>query len=147
PQHGRRGLPPGTRAVVDRRGRSRPPPPRRSRQRRQPPRPGLHQGPEPMKGIRGAFSLIEILVAVAILAVLAGMTFLTTGHQQRGAVVRQEAAILAATLRRARGLALAHRATYAVVFNLQNAPGSSGAVLNTRSGGHWSRLLGPKPSG
>src|SRR5690606_22258568 len=98
-------------------------------------------------GIRGAFSLIEILVAVAILAVLAGMTFLTTGHQQRGAVVRQEAEILAATLRRARGLALAHRATYAVVFNLQNAPGSSGAVLNNRSGGHWYRLLGPKPSG
>jgi len=34
--------------------------------------------------------------------------------------------------------------SFAVVFNIENAPGSSGKILNNRSGGHWYRVLGPK---
>ena len=95
---------------------------------------------------RCGFSLIEILVVVAILALLMGITFLSTGRQQRGAQVRQQAELLTATLCRARALAMANQAIYAVVFNIQNAPGSSGEVLNNRSGGHWYRIIGPTPT-
>jgi prepilin-type N-terminal cleavage/methylation domain-containing protein len=96
-------------------------------------------------GDRG-FSLVEILVAITIVALLLGVTFVSTGRQQRGAQVHQEAELLAATLRQARSMAMANRAMYAVVFNIQNQPGSSGAVLNNRSGGHWYRILGPAQS-
>jgi hypothetical protein len=44
-------------------------------------------------------------------------------------------------------MAMDHRSVYGVSFNIQNAPGSSGAVLNNRSGGHWYRVLGPHDPG
>lgn len=97
-------------------------------------------------GTRWAFSLIEILAVIAILTTLLGLTFLSTGKQQRGAQVQQQAELLAASLRRARSLAMSNQAVYGVVFHIQNQPGSSGAVLNNRSGGHWYRIIGPAPT-
>lgn len=90
--------------------------------------------------------MIELVVSIGIIAMLLGMTFMLTGRQQRGAQVRREAELLAGTLRQARNMAMSNRAIYAVVFHIQNAPGSSGAVLNNRSGGHFYRILGPVPS-
>lgn len=90
-----------------------------------------------------AFTLIELLVVLAILSLLFGLIFMSTRTQQQGAQVRQQAELLASTLRQARNMAMAERAVYAVVFNIENQPGSSGAVLNNRSGGHWYRILGP----
>lgn len=95
--------------------------------------------------VQAAFTIVELLVVIAIFVLLAGFVFLTSGKQQRGAQVQQQAEKLAATLRQVRRLAMGTQAMHAVVFNIQNEPGSSGAVLNNRSGGHWYRVLGPCP--
>ena len=91
------------------------------------------------------FSLLELLVVIGILSLVTGMIFAGTGKERTGAAVRHQAELLEATCIKARNLAMSRRAMFAVVFNIQNAPGSTGAVLNNRSGGHWYRILGPAP--
>jgi hypothetical protein len=83
-------------------------------------------------------------VVIAILATLAGMmTYDFAKPDVRRQSVRLAAEELAATFRKARVLAMERKSVHAVVFHIQNKPGSSGIVLNNRSGGHWYRILGP----
>jgi prepilin-type N-terminal cleavage/methylation domain-containing protein len=100
-----------------------------------------------MGPVRRAFSLIELLVVILILAILLGVAVAVPWREERGALVSSSADELAAVLRTTRTLAMEKRALYAVVFNIQNAPGTSGLVLNNRSGGHWYRVLGPTSDG
>lgn len=93
--------------------------------------------------MKSGFTLIELVVALAIIAALLAMTVQSTRGDQREALVRGAAEEFAATCRTVRQQALTTRQPFAIVFNIQNAPGSSGAVLNNRSGGHWYRVLGP----
>ncbi len=89
------------------------------------------------------FTLVELLVVIAILAISLGMVaFLSTGDK-RDAAVSSSAQELAATLRAARAMAMDKRCICAVAFNIQNAPGTSGLVLNNHGGGHWYRMIGP----
>ncbi len=93
---------------------------------------------------RLGFSLIELLVVIGIIALLMGMVsydFAKTDVRRQA--VKAAADELAATCRRARALAMERKTVHAVVFHIQNKPGSSGLVLNNRSGGHWYRILGP----
>lgn len=93
---------------------------------------------------RSGFSLVELIVVLAIVALVFGM--MGSSYAQKDAkaqAVKAAADELAATLRQARQLALERKAVHAVVFNIQNQPGSNGRVLNNRSGGHWYRILGP----
>lgn len=92
---------------------------------------------------RYGFTLIEILVVLLILSIVAGMALSLGRGDRREAEVRAAAEELAGVLRKARGRAMASHMAVAIVFNIANAPGSSGKVLNNRSGGHWYRLLGP----
>jgi len=89
------------------------------------------------------FTLVEMLVVVGILALLMGISFAIPLHEEREGQVRAAAEELASVLRETRTRAMRTNRTYAVVFNIENAPGSSGKTLNNRSGGHWYRVLGP----
>ena len=90
-----------------------------------------------------AFTLIELLVVITIIATALGMVGVMMSRTNADASVRSAAEALAGVLREARTLAMVNQAPYGVVFNIQNAPGSSGRVLNNRSGGHWYRIIGP----
>jgi prepilin-type N-terminal cleavage/methylation domain-containing protein len=92
---------------------------------------------------RLAFTLIELLVVITILVILMALIGRVTLRDQRGAQVRGAAEELVSVLRRTRHRAISERRMYGVSFNIQNEPGSSGAVLNNRSGGHWYRVIGP----
>jgi len=92
---------------------------------------------------RQAFTLIELLVVMAILGIILGIAFAATGRQQRQSQVRAAAEELAAVLSRTRHQAMSRGVALGVAFNIENAPGSSGKVLNNRSGGHWYRVIGP----
>lgn len=91
---------------------------------------------------RSGFTVLELLVVIAIIAFAAGMITFLPKADRRSAVVKAAAEELAATLRQARSIAVDQRATCAVAFNIQNAPGTSGRVLNNHSGGHWYRIIG-----
>ncbi len=93
--------------------------------------------------MKAAFTLVELVVVMAVIAALLAMTVQSTRGDRREAEVRGAAEEFAATCRTVRQQALTTRQSFAIVFNIQNAPGSSGAVLNNRSGGHWYRVLGP----
>ncbi len=95
---------------------------------------------------RRAFTLIELLVVIAIIAVVGGMIFIGTARDRRGVQVRAAADQLAAVLRQTRAMAMQRKATFGVAFNLANARGSSGRVLNNNDGGHWYRVIGPSRS-
>lgn len=93
--------------------------------------------------MRRAFTLVELMAVLAILACLLAVVFVLNGTDRRDAQVRTAAEQLAAVLARARSLAITGQATYGVAFNIRNAAGSSGEVLNNRDGGHWYRIIGP----
>ncbi|MBN8524249.1 MAG: type II secretion system protein [Planctomycetes bacterium] len=97
--------------------------------------------------MRRAFTLIELLLVISLVAVAAAMVLHVPGRGSSEVQVRSAAVELAGTLRQVREQAIRRRAIFAVSFNIQNAPGSSGLVLNNRSGGHWYRILGPDPFG
>ncbi len=89
------------------------------------------------------FSLIELLVVLLIVALLCSIAFTLPSGTDRGLQVLSAAEELAAVLRETRSRAIRNNRTYAVAFNIQNEPGSSGRILNNRSGGHWYRVIGP----
>jgi len=86
------------------------------------------------------------MVVVLIIAMACSMIVFMPRGDQRRANVEAAANELAETMRLAHNLALDRRAIYALVFNIQNQPGTSGMVLNNWSGGHWYQILGPDDS-
>jgi type II secretory pathway pseudopilin PulG len=93
---------------------------------------------------QASFTLFELLVVIAVLAIIMGMTFTLLGPRMiRSNNIRSSAEQLASVLRLARQMAMDHKGVYGVAFNIQNAPGSTGQVLNNRSGGHWYQIIGP----
>ncbi len=103
---------------------------------------GTRQRPAP--GARAGFTLVEMLLVLLIISLVLGMVESLLGPRAiRGAQVRDAAMQLASVLRQARQLAMDHHGFYGVSFNIENAPGSSGSILNNRSGGHWYRIIGP----
>lgn len=96
--------------------------------------------------LRSAFTLIELLLVFSLIALIAGMMMAGLGAKQAGVQVRPAAEELAGVLRRARSLTISTMRPHAVVFNIANAGGSSGRILNNLEGGHWYRLLGPLQS-
>jgi prepilin-type N-terminal cleavage/methylation domain-containing protein len=91
-----------------------------------------------------AFTLVELLVVLSIMAILMGMVMTSQGRLGREAQVAAAARRFAGVCAQARAQAMADNAPYAIAINIQNQPGSSGRVLNNRSGGHWYRLAGPR---
>lgn len=96
-----------------------------------------------MPTLRRGFTLVEMLVVLAVIAIAAGIALSIPEADKRRTAVQAAARELAGYLRSAHAMAVRNRAGYAVVFNIANAAGSSGAVLNNWDGGHWYRLLGP----
>lgn len=91
------------------------------------------------------FTLVEVIVVLAILVTLMSLVAGSFPRSDlRHQAVKSAAEELAATCRQARAMAVGRATTTAVVFHIENSPGSSGRVLNNRSGGHWYRLLGPR---
>ncbi len=90
------------------------------------------------------FTLIEMLIVLLIIVVMLGFVMAIPTAERREEEVRGAAEELAAVLRETRTRAMRKNTPYGVVFNIQNAPGSSGRILNNRSGGHWYRLIGPR---
>lgn len=92
---------------------------------------------------RAGFTLIEILVVLAIVSILFAMGFASLGDQRRASEVQAEAERLASVLRLTRNRAINEQTAYGVAFNIRNGMGSSGAVLNNWDGGHYYRVIGP----
>ena len=87
--------------------------------------------------------MVELLVVVGIMAALMGLVFAIPMHEEREGQVRGAAEELAAVMRETRTRAMRTNRSYGISFNIENAPGSSGRILNNRSGGHWYRVIGP----
>ncbi len=97
---------------------------------------------------RASFSLIELLMAILIMSAVMGMLGSVAGLASiQSSQVKLAAEQLAAVLRQTRQLAMDHQSIFGVSFNITNAAGSSGQVLNNRDGGHWYRILGPHDFG
>ena len=96
-----------------------------------------------MKG----FTLVELLVVIAIMVALMALALSVPSADRKRIAVEAAARELAATLRQTRNMAIERRSTFAVAFNVANAAGSSGQVLNNWDGGHWYQILGPTRSG
>jgi len=96
---------------------------------------------------RSAFSLIELLVVLGIVSLAGAMVLSLPRRMQAEESVRAAALELAGVLRQTRERAISSRSIHAVAFNIANAPGSSGRILNNRAGGHWYRVLGPDVHG
>lgn len=92
---------------------------------------------------RRAFSLVELIVVVSLMVLIMGWVAWSTRKDQRSAAVKGAAEELASVLRDVHQRALREHVSYGVAFNIQNAPGSSGRVLNNRTGGHFYRVIGP----
>ena len=93
---------------------------------------------------RRGFTLIEMLMVVAVIGLTATMILGTPRSDEREAQVKAAADELAAVLRSSRAQAIERRAMFGVSFNIANQPGSTGRVLNNRGGGHWYRVIGPR---
>lgn len=93
---------------------------------------------------RRGFSLVELLIVLAIILIAMSMVVAVGRRDRRGIQVRAAAEELAGVLRQTRANAMERKSIYGVVFNLANARGSSGRILNNREGGHWYRVLGPQ---
>ena len=89
----------------------------------------------------GGFSLIEVLVVLAIVSILFAMGFSSLGQERRSSEVQAEAERLAAVLRLTRNRAMNEQRGYGVAFNIRNGVGTSGAVLNNWDGGHYYRIF------
>jgi hypothetical protein len=91
-----------------------------------------------------SFSLVEVLVVLAVIVTATSMIFAYNKRSdQRRLQVRFDAEQLASVLRRTRAMAMENKSVYGVAFNITNARGSSGRVLNNRDGGHYYRIIGP----
>jgi type II secretory pathway pseudopilin PulG len=96
---------------------------------------------------RTGATLIEVLAVVTIIGISLSMVVSFTGRSARRSMqVRIEAEQLASVLRQTQTMAMDRKATFGVAFNIANARGSSGRVLNNRDGGHWYRVIGPSRS-
>jgi prepilin-type N-terminal cleavage/methylation domain-containing protein len=93
---------------------------------------------------RPGFTLVELVVVLAIMSIAMAMAFTLPRGDKRHIQVESAARDLAAFLRNAHALAMRRRVSYAVAFNIQNGPSTSGLVLNNWSGDHWYRLIGPQ---
>jgi type II secretory pathway pseudopilin PulG len=93
---------------------------------------------------RDAFTLVEVLVVIGIVTAVAAMILVVPSADRRDTDVRAAADELAAVLRSCRSMAMQRRGVYGVSFNIENQPGSTGRLLNNRSGGHWYRIIGPR---
>ncbi len=101
----------------------------------------------PARGTRG-FTLMELGLVIAVLALMFALIGGIAGRRTiRGNTVRAAVDELVSTLRQARQMAMDHKAVYGVTFNIANAAGSTGQVLNNRGGGHWYRIIGPNDPG
>jgi Tfp pilus assembly protein FimT len=89
------------------------------------------------------FTIVELMVVILIISLAIGMITILPNGDRRDADVSAAAQELAGTLREARALAMDRRCITAVSFNIQNAPGTSGRILNNNTGGHWYRIAGP----
>jgi prepilin-type N-terminal cleavage/methylation domain-containing protein len=89
-----------------------------------------------------AFTVIELLVVVAIIAITLSMVSFVPELEKRDGAVRAAAEELAATMRSARSMAMQQAAVYAIAFNIRNGKGTTGRVLNNWDGGHWYRIVG-----
>ncbi len=93
--------------------------------------------------MKRAFTLVELLTVVAIMAILMAMALSMPKQDRRRTAVEAASRELAGTLRLARSLAMERRTAYAVAFNIANGAGTSGRILNNWGGGHWYQILGP----
>ncbi len=101
-----------------------------------------------------AFTLIEMLVVLSIIAILSTMIFIAQEDSDED-LVTSDALILQATLDRARSLAMSTGNAYGVAFHIENA--GDGAVLKNKSilddnkesfiGRHWYCIIGPDKEG
>jgi prepilin-type N-terminal cleavage/methylation domain-containing protein len=92
---------------------------------------------------RRGFTLVELLTVVAIIALVSGMILGTRSTGLKEAQVKVAADQFAAFVCQVRARAVADNQPYGIAINIQNAPGSSGRVINNRSGGHWYRMVRP----
>ncbi len=92
---------------------------------------------------RSGFTVVELLVVLAIIVTLTGIGFSMAPKQVVDEAVRGAAEELAATCREARERAIRQNTSFGVVFNICNAPGTTGHILNNGGGGHWYRMIGP----
>jgi hypothetical protein len=90
-----------------------------------------------------SFTLIELMVSVTIMALFLGLVAFLPEQERNLDSVRSAAVELAATVRQARALAMDKRSIYGLSFNITNAPGSTGRIINNHSGQHWYQILAP----
>ena len=91
---------------------------------------------------QAAFTLVELIVVIGLIAFVMGMIALMPRNSRRDSDVQAAANELAGVIRLARNLAFDKKETCAITFNIQNGPGTSGKVLNNWSGGHWYQIVG-----
>jgi type II secretory pathway pseudopilin PulG len=92
---------------------------------------------------QAAFTLVELVVVLGIIALVMGMSLGMSKRDDRHALVEGAAYELAATVRQTRAHAMASGSTWGISFNIANGVGTSGRVLNNKDGGHWYQVLGP----
>jgi prepilin-type N-terminal cleavage/methylation domain-containing protein len=92
-------------------------------------------------GLRAGFTLVELLVVLAIIAAVGGMVVSVNSKTNNAAQIEMAGEQVCAMLRKARALAIADQAPYSVVFNIQNKPGTTGIVINNWGGDHYCQIL------
>jgi len=98
----------------------------------------------PAEQRRGAgFTMLELLITLGIVVLALGAVASLPAQGRNDLQVRAAAEELAACLRQARSLAMDRRAIYCLTINIEDAPGSSGRLINNHSGGHWYQIVSP----